>query len=121
DRCRAEGLPHGWAAGDDEFGRCSELRAALRGRGERYVLDVPANTLVRDLEARRPPRKRAGRGRKRQVPFVQARAWAAAQPASAWRAVAVRAGAKGPLAVEALTRRVRARDEHGRVGPEERL
>jgi SRSO17 transposase len=121
DRCRAEGLPHGWVAGDDEFGRCSELRAELRGRGERYVLDVPCNTLVRDLEARRPPRKRAGRGRKREVPFVPVRDWAAKQPASAWRAVAVRDGTKGPLAVEALTRRVKAKDKDGRVGPEERL
>jgi SRSO17 transposase len=121
DRCRAEGLPHGWVAGDDEFGRCSELRAALRGRGERYVLDVPCNTLVRDLEARRPPRKRAGRGRRRETPFVPVREWAAKQPASAWRKVAVRGGAKGPLGVEALTRRVKAKDKDGRVGPEERL
>lgn len=121
DRCRAEGLPHGWVAGDDEFGRCSELRAELRGRGERYVLDVPCNTLVRDLEARRPPRKRAGRGRKREVPFVQVREWAARQPASAWRKVTVRDGTKGPLQVEALSRRVKARDQEGRVGPEERL
>jgi SRSO17 transposase len=120
-RCRAEGLPHGWVAGDDEFGRCSELRAELRGRGERYVPDVPCNTLVRDLEARRPARKRAGRGRKRQVPFVPVRDWAAKQPASAWRTVAVRAGAKGPLEVEALTRRVKAKGKDGRIGPEERL
>lgn len=121
DRCRAEGLPHGWVAGDDEFGRCSELRAELRDRGERYVLDVPCNTLVRDLQARRPPRKRAGRGRKRAVPFVRVRDWAARQPASAWRTVAVRDGTKGPLAVEALTRQVKAKDKDGRVGPEERL
>lgn len=121
DRCRAEGLPHGWVAGDDEFGRCSELRAELRGRGERYVLDVPSNTLVRDLEARRPPRKRAGRGRKREVPFVPVRAWAARQPASAWQTVAVRGGTQGPLVVEALTRRVKARDAEGRAGPGERL
>ncbi|MGH8402457.1 MAG: IS701 family transposase [Gammaproteobacteria bacterium] len=119
DRCRGE-LPHGWVGGDDEMGRCSEFRAALRQRNERYVLDVPSNTLVRDLEARRPPRRRA-RGRKRQVPFVQVREWAARQPASAWRKVTVRGGTKGPLEVEALTRRVRAKDQDGRVGPEERL
>jgi len=62
DRCRAGGLPHGWVAADDEFGRASEFRAGLRGRGERYVLDVPGNTLVRDVEARRPPRKRGPAG-----------------------------------------------------------
>ncbi|MGH7750431.1 MAG: IS701 family transposase, partial [Candidatus Dormibacteria bacterium] len=45
----AQALPFGWIAGDDEFGRCSALRAALRQRGWRYVLDVPCNTLIRDL------------------------------------------------------------------------
>jgi SRSO17 transposase len=120
DRCRAEGLPHGWVAGDDELGRPSEFRAALRVRHERYVLDVPCNTQVRDLEAPRP--RRAGRrGRKRKVPFLAVREWAGQQPASAWRKVTLRPGSKGPLEVEALMRRVQTRGEQGRVGPEERL
>jgi SRSO17 transposase len=114
------GLAHGWIAGDDEFGRASEFRAALRLRGERYVLDVPCNTTVRDLERRRPPRKRAGVGRKRQVPFVRADSWAASQPESRWERIEVRPGEKGPLRVDAMTVRVRAKQE-GRVGPEERL
>src|SRR5436305_8340422 len=38
------GLSHGWITGDDEFGRPSAFRAALRDRRERYVLDVPCNT-----------------------------------------------------------------------------
>ncbi len=50
------GLPHGWITGDDELGRASEFRAALRERRERYALDVPCNTTVRDLQQRRPPR-----------------------------------------------------------------
>src|SRR5215212_4835855 len=29
-------LPHAWVTGDDELGRCSWFRRALRGRGERY-------------------------------------------------------------------------------------
>src|SRR5262249_9762577 len=45
-RCRAD-LPHGWVAADDEFGRVLAFRAGLRQRRERYVLDVPCNTLVR--------------------------------------------------------------------------
>ena len=121
DRCREEGLPHGWVGGDDELGRPSEFRAALRARHERYVLDVPCNTQVRDLEARRPPRGPGGKGRKRKVPFVAAREWLAKQPESAWRKVMLRPGSKGPLEVEALTRRVQTRDEHRHVGPEERL
>ena len=59
DRCRD--IPHAWVTGDDEFGRASEFRAELRRRGESYVLDVPCNTLVRDLEARPPRRRRGGR------------------------------------------------------------
>jgi SRSO17 transposase len=114
------GLPHGWIVGDDEFGRASAFRAALCGRHERYVLDVPCNTTVRDLERRRPRRRRAGRGRKREVPFTRADAWAANQPESRWTRLTVRAGEKGPLEVDAMTVRVRAKQE-GRIGPEERL
>ncbi len=63
------GLPHGWIVGDDELGRAADFRAALRSRPERYILDVPCNTTVRDLEQQRPQRRHAGRGRKREVPF----------------------------------------------------
>ena len=121
DRCRAEGLPHGWVGGDDELGRPSEFRAALRSRNERYVLDVPSNTRIRDLEAARPRRRPGGKGRKRKVPFVPVREWLAGQPESAWRKVTVRPGSKGPLEVEVMTRQVQTRDEHRHVGPEERL
>jgi SRSO17 transposase len=71
ERCR--GLPHGWVAGDDEFGRSAAFRQQLRRRHERYLLDVPSNTLVRDLAERRPD------GRK--PPLERADAWAARQPA----------------------------------------
>ena len=114
------GLPHGWIVGDDEFGRAAEFRAALRQRHERYVLDVPCNTTVRDLERRRPPRQKAGVGRKREVPFRRADAWAASQPQSRWERITVRGGEKGPLEVDAMTVRVRAKQD-GRIGPEERL
>jgi SRSO17 transposase len=114
------GLPHAWIVGDDELGRASEFRAALRRRGERYVLDVPCNTAVRDLERRRPPRKKAGVGRRREVPFVRADAWAARQPESRWERITVRDGEKGPLVVDAMDVRVRTKQD-GRVGPEERL
>lgn len=114
------GLPHGWIVGDDELGRASEFRAALRQRGERYVLDVPCNTTVRDLERRRPPRKKAGVGRKREVPFVRADTWAARQPESRWERITVRDGEKGPRVVDAMGVRVRTKQD-GRVGPEERL
>jgi SRSO17 transposase len=113
-------LPHGWIVGDDEFGRPAEFRAKLRLRHERYILDVPCNTTVRDLERRRPPRKRAGVGRKREVPFLRADSWARSQPESRWTRLTVREGEKGPLQVDAMTVRVRAKQD-GRIGPEERL
>jgi len=113
-----EQLPHGWVAGDDEFGRCAELRQALRARGERYVLDVPCNTLIRDLK-RRPPRRKS-RGPKRQAPFERVDRWTIRQKPSRWQRVEVRDGEKGPLQVDVLTTSVRAREDQ-RVGEEERL
>ncbi len=128
-------LPHGWIVADDEFGRVGELREHLRQWQERYVLDVPCNTLVRDLQARRPPRKKGCQGRRRAVPFVRAEAWAERQPAERWRKMRVKAGEKGPITVWAVDRPVRTRPltrtgvspsrvkgrPEGRVGPEERL
>jgi SRSO17 transposase len=113
-------LPHHWITGDDEFGRVNDLRRRLRVGGERYLLDVPCTTLVRDLERRRPPR-RSKKTRRREVPFCRADKWAAQQPAGQWRRLKVRDGEKGPLMVEALDRRVQTKDEQRRLGPEERL
>jgi SRSO17 transposase len=113
-------VPHGWVVGDDELGRASEFRALLRERGERYVLDVPCNTTVRDLDGRRPPHEPGRRGRRREVPFVRVDAWAAALPDEAWTRLSVRDGAKGPVILEVASTRVRARHD-GRIGDEERL
>jgi SRSO17 transposase len=114
------GAPHKWVVGDDEFGRASQFRAALRNDGERYMLDVPCNTNIRDLDGRRPPRKKAHKGAKRQVPFVRVDTWARKLPADRWARLTIRAGAKGPLEVEAVSARVCARMGR-RIGPEERL
>ncbi len=118
-RCRRE-LPQAWVIGDDELGRPVQIRAWLRRHGERYILDVPCNTRIRDLECRRPRRRRAGRGARRQTPFCRADAWAARQPASRWARLTVRPSERGPLQVEALTVRVRTKQDR-RLGPEERL
>ena len=56
-------VPHGWVTGDDEFGRASAYRAELRLARERYVLDVPSNTLVRDLRGLQEPRPAGTRER----------------------------------------------------------
>jgi SRSO17 transposase len=88
-------LPHRWVAGDDEMGRSSWFREQLRDRGERYLLAVPSNTLVRDLRADEPAY--SGHGRRGKVPFVRADEWRAALPEDAWQTLDVRDGEKGPL------------------------
>ena len=116
---RAKDVPHGWVTADGEFGRVEEFRATLRQRNERYLLDVPTNTLIRDLDAEveQPMRRR---GSVKQSPWEQVESWAARQPADRWQRFEVRAGEKGPLVVEAMTVRVQTREDK-RVGPEERL
>jgi SRSO17 transposase len=118
-RCR-EGLPHAWVTGDDEFGRPAHFRAWLRQERERYVRDVPGDTVVRDLECRRPRRRRAGRGARRQVPFCRVDSWAKRQPEGRWARLTVRDGERGPLLVDAMAVRVRTKLDR-RNGPEERL
>ena len=111
-------LPHSWVTGDDELGRPAHFRAILRERGERYLLAVPSNTLVRDLEVEPP--SHSGRGRPAARSHVRVTDWCAALPATAWKRFTVRDGEKGPLVVEAVTRRVSAKFGTS-VGPEERL
>jgi len=113
DRAGAD-LPFGWVAGDDEFGRCTEFRAELRLRRLRYVLDVPCNTLIRDLDETPAP------GRRR-PPWRRVDAWARMQPRRRWRKVALGVGAKGPKVVWAAEAWVQTKDEDGCVGPRARL
>jgi SRSO17 transposase len=107
-------VPFGWVAGDDEFGRASAFRAGLRRRRRRYVLDVPANTLIRDLGE-------APAGGRRVPPWRRVDEWAQAQPASRWRRLVLGDGAKGPKVVRAVEAWVQTKDEDGCAGPRERL
>jgi len=112
-------LPHGWVAGDDEMGRCSSFRRELQGGGERYLLAVPSNTLVRDRAV--PPPEYTGRGRHPMSPFLRLDRWCVALPEDVWSRIDVRDGEKGPLVIEVVKRRVQARTETGGTGPEELL
>ena len=105
-------LPHRWVTGDDEMGRSSWFRRELRSRGERYLLAVPGNTLVRDVLAPEPPY--SGQGRRRKTPFVRADAWSAALAEGAWETFEVRDGEKGPLVTQAARTLVQAK-EAGKV------
>jgi len=113
-------IPHRWVLGDDEFGRVQAFRKALRQRKEAYVLDVPRSTNVRDLQARRPPRRPGSKSRRRVVPFRPAEQWAARQPACRWREIQIKDGQKGPIRVQAILTPVQTRED-GRLGPEEWL
>jgi hypothetical protein len=110
-------LPHAWITGDEEMGRSTRFRKELRTRQERYLLTVPSNTVIRDLEAESPPWR--GSGSKPKRPFIQARAWAAELPSSVWTRIDVRDAERGPLTVELVKRRVQAKTAGRTIGPEE--
>ena len=112
-------VPHGWITGDDELGRHTRFRQALRERGERYVLGVPCTTTLRDLEAPLPAY--AGRGRRPKAPWQSVTQWRQGLDADAWTYLTVRDGEKGPVAIEMVKRRVQTRIERKRTGPEEWL
>jgi len=112
-------LPHRWITGDDEMGRSSGFRRDLRGLGEPYLLAVPSNIGIRDLEIA-PPAYR-GRGAPPKQPFGRVDRWRAALGEQAWTRVEVRDGEKGPLITEMTKRRVIARTERGKEGCTEEL
>ena len=112
-------LPHAWIVGDDEMGRSSWFRQELRSRGENYLLDVPSNTLVRDLAA--DPPAYSGRGRRPEVPFARVDRVAAALPDGAWQDVEVRDGEKGPVTVRMARRLVQAKEGGSPSGSAEML
>ena len=112
-------LPHSWIAGDDEMGRSSRFRRDLRALSEQYLLDVPSNTTIRDLEAEPPAY--CGRGPHPKQPFQRVDKWRAALDESAWTTIDVRDGEKGPLTIGLVTCRVVARTEQSRQEPVEEL
>ena len=120
DRLQASGtrLPPGWMAGDDARGRplwCRHRRARL---GERSMLAVPGNTLLRDL-ATAPPEDR-GRGRRPKRPWQRLDQWSTALAQDAWTSIDVRDGAKGPLLVAMVTGPVVARTPPRQAGHQAR-
>jgi SRSO17 transposase len=110
-------LPHGWIAGDDEMGRPYWFRRRLAHLGERYLLAVPGNTLMRDLET--APPESSSRGRRPKRPWQRIEQWSASLAQDAWTTIDVRDGAKGPLVVDIVKRRVAARTPQRQEGHEE--
>ena len=112
-------LPHSWIAGDDEMGRPYWFRRRLNELTERYLLAVPSNTLVRDLDV--DPPEYSGRGRQPKRPWIRVDRWVQSLAEKDWTVIDVRDGAKGPLIVEAVKRRVVGRTNKGPEGHEEVL
>jgi len=112
-------LPHRWIAGDDEMGRPYWFRRRLAALEERYLLAVPSNTAMRDLEVEPP--EYHGRGRRPKRPWQSVAAWSQWLADEAWRRIDVRDGSKGPLVVEAVKRRVVSRTHRRQQGDEEML
>ena len=110
-RGRGKKLPHEWVAGDDEMGRIPWFRKALRKMNEPYVLAVPSNILIGDLE----------RKTKTKAPvFISVQQWMKSLPPDQWQTIKVRLGHKGWLSVRLATCRVLARID-GEIGEEETL
>ncbi len=92
-------LPHRWVTGDSEFGRASAFRDSLAKRGERYIMEVPVNVVVRTAARKkgRTPRWHAAK--------QYLRRW----PVTAWQRFTVRDGQKEPIEVIALAAEVQTR------------
>jgi SRSO17 transposase len=112
-------LPHAWVAGDDEMGRTTAFRRDLNDRGEQYLLAVPSNTAIRDLEATPPPY--GGHGSKPKTPFVQAHQWRDEVDADQWTRIKVRDAEKGPLEIDMVACRVQTKIKRRMMQYEEML
>ena len=102
-------LPHAWIAGDDEMGRSSRFRRDLRALDEQYLLAVPSNINIRDMEAEPPAY--SGYGQPPKQPFQRVDIWSDSLDKKDWTRIDVRDGEKKPLVLEIVKRRVVARTE----------
>ena len=111
-----------WIVGDELYGDSGKLLDALEASGQRYVLEVKANTVVwtEDPAGRKSiyqgPKRREREGGWRQPGVRSLREIAADLPDEAWQPIKLREGAKGPLIYEYARLRAWA-VRHGRSGP----
>lgn len=109
---RSKGLRHRWVSIDGGYGKEPWLLRALDRDGEIWVADVHRDQLIY-LEDPRPivperckPRGKSPSRRVAQTTAVRVDQWAAAQPETDWKKVALRESTKGTVVVEVLHRRV---------------
>ncbi|MBM4074950.1 MAG: transposase, partial [Planctomycetes bacterium] len=104
-------LPHSWVAGDDGMGRIGHFRRDLNARDDQYLLAVPSNTAIRDLDATPPPY--GGRGSENKTLFVQAHVWRHSVGEDQWTRIAVHDGKKGHWNSKSLSVAFRQRSNGG--------
>lgn len=109
---RQQGIGFTWVGFDGFYGSDPAFLRALDAHGEVFVGDVHKDQRIY-LEDPRPgvPPAQRGHGRpptrlQAQTPAVRVDRWTQQQPATAWQAVTLRDGTKGPLRVAVLQRRV---------------
>jgi SRSO17 transposase len=115
---RGKMILHRWITGDDEMGRIPWFRKELRKINEPYVLAIPSNFLIVDLES--SPEICEVCGSICESELLSVKHWAKSLPASRWKTIKVREGHKGWLSVRLVSCRVRAMIEN-ELGDEELL
>jgi SRSO17 transposase len=122
ERVKANGqVTFDWITADEVYGKNGKFLDGLEAQNQRYVVEVPSNTTVwTEDPSTQIPSPPAGRGRPTTQPsrasVRSVRAIAAGLPKSAWQALQLRSGGKGPLVFEFARRRVWA-VRHRRPGP----
>lgn len=111
-RLRREGLHYSHVVFDAGYGHLPWLLNDLDDEGETFLAEIHADQGIY-LENPQPvvperttPRGKAPKMLRAQADVQTVTAWARAQPESAWRRLSVRAGEKGEVIAEYLTRRV---------------
>jgi hypothetical protein len=109
---RSQGLRYRWVGMDGGYGKEPWLLRTLDQEGETWVADVHCDQTIY-LEDPRPvvPKRGNAKGRTpsrlvTQTAPMRVDQWAAAQPETDWKRVALRESTKGTLTIELLHHRV---------------
>jgi len=109
---RCNGIHFNWVGVDGGYGKEPSFLRSLHGAGEIFVADVHKDQCIY-LEDPDPviPEPKSNRGRKptrlvAQSEPIRVDNWAAQQPESAWKLMAIREGSQGKIWVEILHKRV---------------